>query len=1069
MRPLQLTFSGMRSYPGTCGPLDFTGKNLIGILGDTGAGKSTILEAITFALYGNCSWSGQEVEPLVADGANAMEVDFTFAHNGQRWRVHRTFHTNTTPSLHLLENLDDPDEHFDGRRAVDRKIVSLLKLHFDSFQAAVLLPQGRFDRLLTASGRERTELLKGIFGTQVIETMRDQVAQHREHLKDLIHEAELARKPLLADPAATAAQLRDAADEEDRKAKRLADTLTTLRALQKQTIVARARSTELGDLLVELTGRQIHDAPEVIGRTEPIERDLATRETDLKAVKTAANRQLADAKQKLTAAADKGYTTESLSAASTVLCDVSERVSDLVDERNRLERQQWQITEQDEQLKAIETNIAALQATLTKLAEASKNATTKATEANNTLTKVRDKVGAALGEAVNLARALQDQLEAERRIQPLQKALPPLQKAVIQADHDLQAAGDHVDELRRNEAAHTVGADLAAGDTCPVCEQQLPTHYRPPEPLDQQALDSAERAKKRRTTQQQQANQKLSQARSKLESAQDAHQQRQQATGHARARLEQACQAALDAAAAEIWHQGVGEVPPMDLTEFAAALDSATAELVSNDQQDDDKRAEMLTQVLKPMHALERALAQAAGTAEHSAQKAHAEVEKANQALATKRETNERAAKTLSQDRRRHTTAKQRLNRDLQTLPGATAQELPADVLSITDDHVKAVRDTLARLRGRVNELINLRNRATEELAKIAEDQRALDQRRAREVTQPLQSLVTGLNRWKETIERIAQTPEIDHHAAPPSAPEDLTTALVGSYADALAQTASAQKTALQAISENAEARAEKLMEQLQAHADTLAGETGPDGAITLGDGDGLLENDALDPLNSAMTITRDRARQLRAEQGEAEGQIERAATLDAALNAGRARYQAVDVLRSLLAEAKFQRYLTDRRTRALLGLASRLFGQLSGGQYGFAEDFRIVSRRTRVTRSPKTLSGGETFLASLALALALVELYSRSGARLGALFLDEGFGSLDVDTLATALTVLRSETGGDKLVTVISHLHPVAEAVEDVLWVERGPAGSEARWLDANQRDALVRQDVSAGLLNLA
>ena len=47
MRPLQLSFSGIRSYPGAVGPLDFTGKTLIAILGDTGAGKSTILEAIT--------------------------------------------------------------------------------------------------------------------------------------------------------------------------------------------------------------------------------------------------------------------------------------------------------------------------------------------------------------------------------------------------------------------------------------------------------------------------------------------------------------------------------------------------------------------------------------------------------------------------------------------------------------------------------------------------------------------------------------------------------------------------------------------------------------------------------------------------------------------------------------------------------------------------------------------------------------------------------------------------------------------------------------------------------------
>ena len=114
MRPLQLSFSGIRSYPGKVGPLDFTSKTLIAILGDTGAGKSTILEAITLALYGNCTWTDREHKALMAEGASQMTVDFTFAHDGQRWRVRRVFHANTTPSSHLLQNLDT-DEHFDNK------------------------------------------------------------------------------------------------------------------------------------------------------------------------------------------------------------------------------------------------------------------------------------------------------------------------------------------------------------------------------------------------------------------------------------------------------------------------------------------------------------------------------------------------------------------------------------------------------------------------------------------------------------------------------------------------------------------------------------------------------------------------------------------------------------------------------------------------------------------------------------------------------------------------------------------------------------------------------------------
>jgi exonuclease SbcC len=63
---------------------------------------------------------------------------------------------------------------------------------------------------------------------------------------------------------------------------------------------------------------------------------------------------------------------------------------------------------------------------------------------------------------------------------------------------------------------------------------------------------------------------------------------------------------------------------------------------------------------------------------------------------------------------------------------------------------------------------------------------------------------------------------------------------------------------------------------------------------------------------------------------------------------------------------------------------------------------------------------------------------------------------------------VLQTEAGGDKLVAVVSHLHAVAEAVEDVMWVERHPEGSRARWLTAAERDELVREEVASGLLTL-
>ena len=132
-----------------------------------------------------------------------MTVDFTFAHDGQRWRVCRVFHANTTPSSHLLQNVDT-GERIDNKRAVNRRIEALLQLTFDSFITAVLLPQGKFDRLLTATGAERTGLLKSIFGVQAIEAVRDRASRHRDQLNELIHQAELTRHSLLKDPTGTA-------------------------------------------------------------------------------------------------------------------------------------------------------------------------------------------------------------------------------------------------------------------------------------------------------------------------------------------------------------------------------------------------------------------------------------------------------------------------------------------------------------------------------------------------------------------------------------------------------------------------------------------------------------------------------------------------------------------------------------------------------------------------------------------------------------------------------------------------------------------------------------------------
>jgi exonuclease SbcC len=167
-----------------------------------------------------------------------------------------------------------------------------------------------------------------------------------------------------------------------------------------------------------------------------------------------------------------------------------------------------------------------------------------------------------------------------------------------------------------------------------------------------------------------------------------------------------------------------------------------------------------------------------------------------------------------------------------------------------------------------------------------------------------------------------------------------------------------------------------------------------------------------------------------------------------------------------LLSDGKFMTAVVHRKQRALLGTATTLLLSLTDRRYAFADNFRILDSDSGQPRDVKTLSGGETFLASLALALALVELASRTGARVEALFLDEGFGSLDRTVLTEALETLGRQTIGGRLVVLISHMRAITENIEHVLVVEKTLTGSQAHWASADERDQIITDDLAAGLL---
>ena len=123
----------------------------------------------------------------------------------------------------------------------------------------------------------------------------------------------------------------------------------------------------------------------------------------------------------------------------------------------------------------------------------------------------------------------------------------------------------------------------------------------------------------------------------------------------------------------------------------------------------------------------------------------------------------------------------------------------------------------------------------------------------------------------------------------------------------------------------------------------------------------------------------------------------------------------------------------------ALVADASTILADLSGGQFALTHDrgeFQVVDHADAGARRPvKTLSGGETFQASLSLALALSAqmsgLAARGAARLESIFLDEGFGTLDESNLDVVASTLENlAAAGDRMVGVVTHVPALAERV---------------------------------------
>ncbi|MCI6645863.1 MAG: AAA family ATPase [Bacteroidales bacterium] len=164
MKPIKLSIEGVFSYR-TRQEIDFTklsSEGIFGIFGNTGSGKSSIVEAIIFALYGKIERvSGKQID-LINLQSNKAVIDFEFEVSGKEYRV--VVNLTRTSSGHSTKKLFYQKQ--EGQyRAMEEKISGeqLTGLSYDNFCRVVIIPQGKFQDFLTLTSGERTKMLKEIF------------------------------------------------------------------------------------------------------------------------------------------------------------------------------------------------------------------------------------------------------------------------------------------------------------------------------------------------------------------------------------------------------------------------------------------------------------------------------------------------------------------------------------------------------------------------------------------------------------------------------------------------------------------------------------------------------------------------------------------------------------------------------------------------------------------------------------------------------------------------------------------------------------------------------------------